>query len=104
MPVGFDENTMLIEGNVKNRGGRFKVVVSIRDTLNYEWEDGTIEAVEFEWKIVNGTAVFIASVSALSVLTAGAAVGVVMLARRRKKLNAELAAEAAQGGKENEND
>ena len=95
IPVGFDADTMLIEGNVKDRGGDYTVTVTLKDTANYEWADGTSDAVVFEWHVVDGTIVFIVTASVLSVLAIGAAVGVVLLVRRKKKLSKRIEEEAA---------
>ena len=41
IPTNYDEKTMVISGNVYKNAGSYKAVVGIKDTINYEWENGT---------------------------------------------------------------
>ncbi len=47
----FDDETMIISGNVQTNAGTHKVVVSIKDKDNYCWSDGTDENIEFDFVI-----------------------------------------------------
>ena len=73
IPVGFDETTMTVTGNKSGYGGSFTAYVSIIDTDNYEWADGTLGAVAIEWRVVGADALFAALASVFAVLAAGAA-------------------------------
>lgn len=41
IPTNYDEKTMSITGNAYKNAGKYNPVVGIKDTLNYEWENGT---------------------------------------------------------------
>ncbi len=73
-PIGFDPSIMKIEDNTSGYGGTFKATVSLIDTANYEWADGSTDSVIFEWHVVGADSVFVVVISILSVLVAGAAV------------------------------
>lgn len=47
----FDAETMIAENNVQTTAGTYFVYVSLRDTVNYEWSDGTTSAHSFSWTI-----------------------------------------------------
>ncbi len=51
LPVGFDATTMSIENNEQTNAGSYSVTVSIADPENYEWTNGTAEAITFDWTI-----------------------------------------------------
>ncbi|MDE7095620.1 MAG: hypothetical protein K2O23_03945 [Anaeroplasmataceae bacterium] len=98
IPVGFDEETMNIEGNKTSYGGSFKVTVSIKDKTNFEWADSTTEDVVFDWFVVGWDTVFAIVLSVLGVVAGIAAIAIVIqyvLHRRKKKreLDDELAAQ-----------
>ncbi len=73
-PVGFDSSIMKIENNTSGYGGTFTATVSLIDTDNYEWADGSTESLSFEWHVVGADTVFIAVISVLSALVCAAAV------------------------------
>ncbi len=72
LPNGFDENTMNISGNTSSYGGVFEVTVTLKDTANYEWANGSDGAYVFSWQIVGGETVFTIVASAVGVLAAAA--------------------------------
>lgn len=86
-PVGFDAETMEISGNEIGYGGSFKVTVSIKDKLNFEWANGSTEDIIFDWSVVGWDTIFIIVVSSLGVIAgiAAIAIGVQYLVHRRKK-------------------
>ena len=47
----FDSNTMSVTGNTKTNAGNYTAVVSIKDTVNYEWADGTNSNLNLPWTI-----------------------------------------------------
>lgn len=73
-PIGFDASVMSISDNTSGYGGTFKATVSLIDTDNYEWADGSTDDVFFEWYVVGADSVFAVVISILSVLAAAAAV------------------------------
>ncbi len=86
LPLGFDKELMKIIDNKSGYGGAFTAQVSLRDTENYEWEDGTTGVLSFKWKVVGAHTVFIAVTCSVAGVTA--ALGVVALClffRYRKK-------------------
>lgn len=92
IPVGFDEETMEIEGNKTSYGGSFKVTVTIKDTQNYEWIDGTVDEVIFDWFVVGWDTVFIIVVSVIGIIAAIAGIAIVIqyaLHKRKKKKELE---------------
>ncbi len=99
IPVGFDESTMDISGNRTSYGGAFEVTVSIKDTLNYEWADGSVEDITFDWIVVGWDTVFVIVISVLGVGVGVAAIAIgaqYLLHRRKKRSEALQAAAAAQ--------
>ena len=74
-PIGFDDATMGITGNTSGYGGTFTATVSIKDTDNYEWADGTTDDITFEWNVVGADTVFVVVISILSSLAGVAAIG-----------------------------
>lgn len=104
IPVGFDENTMDIEGNKISYGGVFKVTVSIKDSVNYEWADSSVEDITFDWVVVGWDTVFIIVTSVLGVVAgiAAGAIGIQYLVHRRRK-TAAIAAEQQAAQKFHEN-
>ncbi len=98
IPVGFDEETMAIEGNKTSYGGSFKVTVTIKDTTNFEWSDGTVDEVVFDWFVVGWDTVFIIVVSVLGIIAAIAGIAIVIQyavhkRKKKKELEDELAAQ-----------
>ena len=51
LPEGFRADTMYISGNVQTGAGRYTVTVTLRDTRNYEWADGSSGGLEFTFTI-----------------------------------------------------
>ena len=47
----FDTNSMNISGNTEVDAGDYKVIISLKDTNNYQWSDGTTTEIELNWKI-----------------------------------------------------
>ncbi|MCH5148367.1 MAG: hypothetical protein J1G05_03260 [Clostridiales bacterium] len=90
IPDGFDESIMAIENNVYSYGGDFTAVVTLKDTSNYEWENGE-EAIKIKWHITGAETVFAIILSALIVLATAGAAGIatqLLLNRRRKRAEA----------------
>lgn len=105
IPVGFDETTMTVTGNKSGYGGSFTAYVSIIDTDNYEWADGTLGAVAIEWRVVGADALFAALASVFAVLAAGAAAFMcVELYRYLKKKKAKSGGFHGGGGSNSRND
>ncbi|MCM1131423.1 MAG: hypothetical protein NC310_04955 [Roseburia sp.] len=99
IPVGFDEETMNIEGNKTTYGGSFKVTVTLKDPTNFEWSDSSVDSVVFDWFVVGWDTVFIIVVSVIGIIAGVAAIAILvqyLLHRRKKKkeLEEELAADA----------
>lgn len=98
LPNGFDESIMDITGNVKGYGGVHEVVVTLKDTANYEWANGTNSAYVFSWQIVGGETVFTVVASALGVLSVAAgAVALTQFLLYKKRIAAKAAAGMVQG-------
>ena len=102
-PNGFLADIMRIEGNQSAYGGEFTATVSLIDTANYEWADGTVGALEFTFSIVGANTVFIVVIgglSALIVVAGGFAIGQYAVFRRRKaageSVKEQASAESAQ--------
>ena len=51
IPNGFDSDVMDITGNRATEAGLYTVTVTLRDTQNYVWDDGTNGAVTFTWRV-----------------------------------------------------
>ena len=51
IPVGFDDDLMKITGNKISEPGNYTVTVTLRDTNNYVWDDGTDDPVVFTWNV-----------------------------------------------------
>lgn len=51
LPEGFLADTMYISGNVQTGAGSYPVTVTLRDTRNYEWADGSSGGLEFTFTI-----------------------------------------------------
>ncbi len=51
LPDGFSADKMYISGNVQTGAGRYTVTVTLRDTRNYEWADGSSGGLEFTFTI-----------------------------------------------------
>ena len=49
--ANFDASTMSVTNNKRTNAGTQNVVVSLKDTANYEWADGTITDVTLSWTI-----------------------------------------------------
>ena len=50
-PDGFSADKMYISGNVQTGAGSYTVTVTLRDTRNYEWADGSSGGLEFTFTI-----------------------------------------------------
>ena len=51
LPEDFLADTMYISGNVQTGAGSYPVTVTLRDTRNYEWADGSSDELEFTFTI-----------------------------------------------------
>ncbi|MDE5667242.1 MAG: hypothetical protein K2I29_03285, partial [Clostridia bacterium] len=51
IPVGFDAELMTITGDKQTEAGEHVVTVELKDADNYEWADGSAQAVSFEFSI-----------------------------------------------------
>ncbi len=90
IPNGFDGKIMNITDNKSGYGGTFTATVTLADTDNYEWSDGSTDALKFTWKVVGSHTVFIAVIASLSgVAGALGIVALVQFLRYRKKKKAE---------------
>lgn len=55
--TGFDENTMLKDGDfTKRKAGKYEIVFSLIDKDSCVWADGTVEDKKFNWDITKTTA------------------------------------------------
>ncbi|MCM1043319.1 MAG: hypothetical protein NC350_03825 [Corallococcus sp.] len=90
LPEGFDDTVMAIENNTSGYGGTFTATVSLKDTDNYEWEDGTTDPLaDYGWSIVGAHTVFIAVTCSLAGVSAAAiATAIVQFVMLRKKKHA----------------
>lgn len=96
LPDGFDENTMTITGNEAGYNGSFKAEISLKDSANYVWDDGTVDSIQFDWEIGGVNTAFVALVSVLAVLAAvgvGAGIAQYLLFKRKQKREAEASDE-----------
>ena len=102
VPVGFDSETMNISGNTTSYGGDYQVVVTLKDTDNYEWEDGTASSYVFVWQVVGADTVFVAVVASLCVLTVvtGGIALIQFLGHKRRLSDLSVASETKEGGDE----
>ena len=103
-PVGFLPEIMDIEGNQSAYGGEFKAYVSLKDTDNYEWADGSIGKKEFTFTIVGANTIFLVTVSGLSVLivvAGGFAIAQYAVFRRRKVAGENVKEQASAEQEEN---
>lgn len=101
IPIGYDPSIMAISDNAYSYGGSFKAKVTLKDTSNYEWSDGSTDAVVIRWSIVGADSVFTAVISVLSVLAGIAAAGVlvqVLLFIRKKRITASAMQEIENSG------
>lgn len=92
LPEGFDNSIMSIAGNEAGYGGDFTATVSLIDTQNFEWEDGSIGSIEFKWSIVGANTVFVIVISVLSGasgIAAAIAAGQYVLFRKKRTAEAE---------------
>ena len=48
---GYDSNTMNITGNKEIDAGNYKTTITLKDSSNYQWSDGTVTKIELSWKI-----------------------------------------------------
>ena len=51
LPVGFDAAIMEMTGGTATEAGEYTVTVSLKDTANYAWSDGSSDPVSFTWTI-----------------------------------------------------
>ena len=94
-PDGFDPAIMTITDNRSGYGGTFTATVGLADPDNYEWEDGTTDAVSYVWRVVGSNTVFAAVIGSLSgAVGVAAALAAVQYVLYRKKKRAEAEAEA----------
>ena len=51
LPNGFDFDTMRITGNVQRDKGDYTAIVSLQNTMNYQWSTGGTELISIPWHI-----------------------------------------------------
>lgn len=91
LPIGFDDSIMTITDNQVGYGGEFTAHVALKDTANYEWEDGTTDTLDYVWTVVGAHTVFIVIICSLAAGSAAlAVVAVVQYMRYRKKKYADV--------------
>lgn len=96
IPKDFDESVMQIRGNNETFGGTYTATVSLKDTENFEWEDGGTEEIKFTWQIKGINKLFILIISlSCGLLVAGVAAAFVQWFVHKRKLTAEAQALAA---------
>lgn len=85
-PVGYDESTMSISGNKATDAGEYTATVTLKDTANYAWADGSVDPVSITWTIADVEIVLTWLVITLScVVGAEVVVLAIGIARRRGK-------------------
>ena len=85
-PVGYDESTMSISGNKATDAGEYTATVTLKDTANYAWADGSVDPVSITWTIADEEIVLTWLVITLScVVGAEVVVLAIGIARRRGK-------------------
>ena len=57
IPVGYDAELMTITGDKQTEAGEHEVTVELKDAANYEWADGSAQALSFEFRISAAPAV-----------------------------------------------
>ena len=95
IPEGFDESIMSIEHNVQSYGGNFTAIVTLKDTANYEWADGST-SVALKWHITGANVLLAIILSLLGVCTVAGAAGIatqVLVEKHRKRTEAAALAE-----------
>lgn len=88
LPEGFDESIMGIKDNRSGYGGKFTAKVWLLDPDNYEWAEGDLTELPYEFMIVGSNTVFIVvmcTVSGVAAIAAGAACAQAILNKRRKR-------------------
>ncbi|MDE7296039.1 MAG: hypothetical protein K2N84_02110, partial [Clostridia bacterium] len=105
-PNGFDANTMTITGNAAGYSGSFTAEISLKDSANYVWADGTVESIHIDWEIGGVNTAFVALLSVLIVLAVlGVGAGVVqylMFKRKQKRAEASEEETAVETNEESE--
>ena len=48
-----DELCMNVSGNKATEVGEYEAIISLKDTQNFEWANGSKESIKLKWKIVN---------------------------------------------------
>ncbi len=79
--AGIAENDhYIIKDGVARDAGDYKAVVKLKDTLSYEWSDGTTDSLKFEWSIAKAAArPFVRPEAAKAVYSSGLKLGAVLL-------------------------
>ena len=49
--LSYDTTTMAISGNVATNAGNYTAIISLKDSKNYIWDDGTTTPIEYSWSI-----------------------------------------------------
>ncbi|MDE5667124.1 MAG: hypothetical protein K2I29_02685, partial [Clostridia bacterium] len=92
IPVGFDAELMTITGDKQTEAGEHVVTVTLKDADNYEWADGSAQAVSFTFDISTptvsesggiSTGAMVALIVVAAVALIVAIVAVVFAARKR---------------------
>ena len=95
IPDGFDESIMDIVDNVQSYGGNFTAIVTLKDTANYEWADGSLR-VELKWHVTGANTLLAIILSVLAACVVAGIVGIITqtaLDKRRKRTEAAALAE-----------
>lgn len=96
LPDGFDESIMSITDNTQAFAGKYTATISLKDTDNYEWADGSVGDIELDWEIVGINKIFVAivtTVGGLTLIAAGFAIVQLILHKRRKLVEAKAVEE-----------
>ena len=48
---GYNSSTMNISGNTGKNAGSYTATVSLRDSSNYQWSDGSTSSINLSWRI-----------------------------------------------------
>lgn len=92
LPEGFDSAIMNIENNQIGHSGKFTVTVSLKDTANYTWADGSTDTLTFEWTVEGVSNIFMGIVGGLAGVVVIAAVALfAQIGAHNKKKKREAA-------------
>ncbi len=92
IPLGFDADIMDIRDNEAGYGGDFTAVISLKDTQNYMWSDGTDAEFGIKWTVLGVSTVFTVIMCSLGggcLVACGAALAQFVAFRKKKAAEAE---------------